>query len=653
MRAGPRAALSAAVLGLELTYVVVTGGQGPFGAVGPVGFALRLLVLAALLAVARPRPLLIWLLLLPAVAQFHGAGGRLGGDGVMYYVQARSLYKDADLDLTDEYAHYGLLERPELRVTTRTGLRRTVFAIGPAVVSAPFFALGEAVGRVEAALGRAADLSGYGSVHTNAVALGGLLFGFASVWLVHALLVRHFAPAIALLAALVFWGGTFLHWYMVHQPAMSHAASTAAAALVLWRWDRDRETRGVAGFAGLGLIVGLAMCVRWQNAVFLLLPAIDLARRWRASPSGGRRLAARAAALAVGALTGALPQLIAWKALFGTWLLLHPPQGTEFVRLSRPFLLETLFSSRHGLLSWTPVLWAGYLGFGPLVRRRPALAWPLVPPLALMTYVNACSGDWWAGGSFSNRRFDSLLPVLALGVAAALEVAAAGLRRRPGIAVGVAAAPFIVANVLVGEQVQRGMLSRDDTVAFPSLVGGSAQVLADAVGSPPTWPASWLFALRHNLSPGRYDRMVGPYLFFKQNNLGGVIDIGAPADDLMLADGWGPVEEIGEVRARRLAGRARLFAPLDLPEPLELKLTAGAVAEDATVEVSVNGERVGLAAFGRGWSERAWSVPATVWRRDLNEVAFGASAPVLVDRVRFLRAGDSHEEASPHEDSSR
>lgn len=431
MTAPPRrlAAVLLAVLALELGYVILTGGQGPLGAVGPAGFAVRLLLLGALLGMVGARPLLLWLLLLPTLAQLHGAGGRLGGDGVMYFVQARSLYKDGDLDLTNEYAHYGLLERPELRVPTRTGLRRSVFAIGPAVVWAPLFALGEVVGRMEAARGRPVDRSGYGPTHTNAVALGGWLYGAAAVFLVHALLRRHFSAGVALLAALLTWAATFLHWYMVDQPAMSHAPSTAAAALALWLWDRHRASRPTAGFALLGLVLGVAMCVRWQNAVFAFLPALDLWRGLRSGTLTPRATAQRAGALAGAALLGTLPQLLAWKALFGTWVLLHPPQGTDFVRLNRPFLLETLFSSRHGLLSWTPVLWAGYLGFVPLLRRRPALALPLVLPLLLMTYLNMCSGDWWAGGSFSNRRFDSVLPLLALGLAAALDAAAAAIRR--------------------------------------------------------------------------------------------------------------------------------------------------------------------------------------------------------------------------------
>ena len=70
MRAPPRrlAAVLLTILALELVYVILTGGQGPLGAVGPAGFAVRLLLLAALLAMVPARPLLLWLLLLLTLA---------------------------------------------------------------------------------------------------------------------------------------------------------------------------------------------------------------------------------------------------------------------------------------------------------------------------------------------------------------------------------------------------------------------------------------------------------------------------------------------------------------------------------------------------------------------------------------------------------
>jgi hypothetical protein len=631
----------AGVAALDVLLVLVTGSLSLWGGgVGAAGLLVRLGVLGALFAVGwpwRPRTLL-WLLLLPTLAQFHLAGGRINGDGVMYYVQARSLWKDFDLDLTNEYTHYELIQRPDLAVLTDTGLRRSIFSVGPALVWAPFFALGEGVAQGQRLLGLPADLSGYGPAHRNAVALGSLLYGFGAVLLMHELLRRHFRESTALAGALLVWGGTFLHWYMVQQPTMSHAPSAFMAALVLWLWERRRDGRTAGDAFLLGLALGVAMCVRWQNGVLLVLPGLELLGRLRREPAAWPGTVAAGMALLAGTLLGAFPQMAAWKALYDMWVLPYPPHGTDFVRLDHPWVLHTLFSSRHGLFSWTPVFWAGYLGFLPFLRRRPRLAWPLLVPLVLMTYVNMCSGDWWAGGSFSNRRFDSLLPILAFGFAAAVDVLRAGLRRRPQVALALLSLPFLAWNLALAEQVRRELIPRDDTVAFSTLVGRSAQVVADTVGSPTTWPASWLFAWREGRPPGQYDLLVGRYLFYRQNNLRGRWDLGGPGDEALLGDGWAPPEVHAGKAARRTRGPARLFAPLDVPERLAIRFRATA-ADPVEVRVSVNGHPVGAFLAGPEWEEHVLTADAALWRRELNDVVVEATAPVLVDEVTFVRAG--------------
>jgi hypothetical protein len=623
------------LLSLELGWGIVSG------ATGPVGFAVRALAVCGMLLALRPRPLPLWLLLLPALAHFHFGGGRIGGDGVMYYVQLHSLLKDADIDLTNQYTHYELIEREDLRVLTKTGLRRSIFAVGPAIAWMPFFAAGELVGRVERAAGRAVDLSGYGPVHVNATALGSFLYGFAALWLAYDLARRHFGDALAVACVLLVWAGGFLHWYMVHQPTMSHAPSAAGAAFVVWLWDRTRDSRSRRAYLLLGLATGFAMCLRWQNGVLLALPAIDLLQEaWhRARPV--RALVTAGMLLGSGAMAGALPQLLAWNALYGMWLLPYPPHGTDFVRLDHPYVLQTLFSSRHGLLSWTPLFWLGFLGFYWLVRRRRALALPLLLPLVLMTYVNMCSGDWWAGGSFSNRRFDPLLAPFALGVAACLEVARELLQRRPQVLLATVALPLVVWNAGLSEQVRRGLASRETGAAFPRLYGGTARLVADGVGTPSTWPASWIFALSEGRPPSQYDPLVGRYLFYRQNNLEGLVELGVPGDEALLGEGWGPVEERGEVKGRRTNGAARVFAPLDVPEDLRIVVRAAAPRDHVEVRVSVNGREAGRFPAGAALHDHVVPVPAAWWRRELNSVRLDAGTlRVFVDRVRFLRSGE-------------
>jgi hypothetical protein len=662
-RARPALAAAGGVLAADLAWVVVTGAYSPLqqAMIGGRGFALRAALLGLLLVVRlrvigeRPRRLgegrlLLLLLFLPTLVHFQVAGGRLNGDGTSYYAFLHSLWKDRDFDLANQYARLGMVDRVigdeqsgfkrDLMALTVTGLRRSIYSVGPALLWSPFFGVGELFARGEVWLGAEPDTDGYGPYYTNAVALGNLLYGFLALGLVHGLLRRHFRPGTATGATLLLLGASFLYWYLVWQPTYAHAGSFCLAAYAVWLWDRDRGgPRSGWSWFYLGLILGLGMCVRWQNGVLLLLPGLELLQRlWRDRSLG--RLPGAGALLGAGALIGAFPQMAAWKALYDMWVLPYPPQGTDFLRFDHPWLLETLFSSRHGLLSWTPVMWAGYLGFVPLLRRRPGLAWPLLPPLLMMSYVNLCVGDWWGGASFSNRRFDSVLPLLALGTAAAIDTARRLLAARPGWALAGIALLAALWNAALAEQTRLGLSPRDAPVAFSHLAGRAALAFSHRAGFPTTWPASWIFAWRTGLSPERYDRVVGRYLFYRQNNMNGVVDVGGVGDAPFLDGSWGPREAGEGPTRRRLRGRGRVVAGLDVPETIEVTLLAAAPRRrrGATVEIAVNGAAVGRVLVGPEWSAPSLEVPESYWRREQNLVSLDpGDAELVVDALRFRR----------------
>jgi hypothetical protein len=551
------------------------------------------------------------------------------------------MWKDHDFDLADDYAHFGMLERGDLAVPTTTGHRRTIYSVGPAVVWGPFFAAGELVGRIDRFLGGSPDLSGFGPYHRNAVALGSFLYGYLALVLIFGLARRYFSESTALAAVLLVYAATFHYWYMVLQPTYAHAASAffAAAAIVLW--DRGRGTAGPSAFLLLGLVLGLAMCVRWQNGVFLLLPALDLVQRFLRDRAAWPRLLLCAALLCLGTVVGAIPQMLAWKAIYGQWILADPPQGPGFVRLHHPRILETLFTSRHGLLSWTPVFWLGFLGLLPLVRRRPRIGWALLPPFVLMTWVNMGVADYWAGHSFSGRRFDSLLPIFALAMAAAIDVLRRFAREHPralAVIPGIALAAW---NVSLAEALRRNWIPRDDTVAFSTLTRATAQAFADTLGFPTTWPASWLFALRHERPPSQFDLAVGRYLFHMQNNLGGIVEVGASGDEASLGEGFFGIESYAGRAARRLRERARILAALDHAEDLELRFEAAA-PEPREVRVLVNGREAGRFRVESTWTEARLQVPEAFWRRELNDVVLETSGEgVRLDRLTFVRGPSS------------
>ena len=565
---------------------------------------------------------------LPALAfQLLGPVPRLDADSVEYYSHLRSLYFDHDVDFANEFEHFGILSRWDKAQPTATGHRRTVFSVGPALLWLPFYAAGDAVARAK---GDVQD--GYSPSHIRAVCVASLVYGLIGLLVVQGVLQTSFTPPVPFWTALLLAYATFLFWYMAYEPVMSHAASFCLAALVLRvHWSRGGGLTPSRA-ALLGLLIGLAADVRWQNALLLVLPALALALE-RPGPA---KAAGVAGALLGGFGLGVVPQLLVFKAIYGTYLLAYPVQGRDFLHLSRPALMETFFSSRHGLLFWTPVLWGGFVGLAALAIRKPRSFAPLLVPVALLSYVNASSGDWWAGGSFSNRRFDSALPFLAVGLAVALAAVRRAAARWPEAVLAAAGAALVVWNALFMEQYRRGVIPRDDTVSFPRVAENSADLVAGAVGSPVAWPANWLFAARHRLPPDRYDLMAGKYLFFMQNNMGGVVDVGAEGDSASLADGWGVRVPCADAVCRLLEGRGRLLAGLQVAEPLDILVRASGTGQ---LRIAVNGVAVGEGSLAGGLSDVAARVPAARWRSGLNEVQLETSpgGAALVDRVVFSR----------------
>jgi hypothetical protein len=143
------------------------------------------------------------------------------------------------------------------------------------------------------------------------------------------------------------------------------------------------------------------------------------------------------------AATGLLPQFLAWRAIYGQYLLV--PQGSGFMQWSNPAIVSVLLSFRHGLLTWTPALIVSLAGIAGLVRREALVGWAVIATLLLTIYVNASVSDWWAGAAFGARRFISDTVFFALGFAAVF--AGTFWERRPLLLRWVAAA-LIVYNAL-------------------------------------------------------------------------------------------------------------------------------------------------------------------------------------------------------------
>jgi hypothetical protein len=360
-----------------------------------------------------------------------------GVDGVGYSLHVRSLLIDGDLDFADEIDRVHPGELPGGGETTATGLRPDKYAVGVSLLAAPFFAAARLVDRWTGASG-AEHEEGWTLADRIAIAVSSIVWGWVGLVLSYRV-ARRFAGARASAVAVTLLAiGTHALYYLVREPFLSHLDAIFALSLALLltlRAAAAPPASAPGAWAAAGAAAGLAASVRLTALLFAVVPASLLVRRARLD---GRAPGSAAAALALGGLLGLAPQLLAWRVLYGSWWV-DAYQGEAFTNLFSPRVLEVLFSSRHGLLSWSPLLLLAVAGLPRLVKTNPGVGHAMVAWALLLLYANAGWEQWWLGHSFGHRGFLCLFPLFAVALAVFLDGPAAALPRA-ALAAAIAAA---------------------------------------------------------------------------------------------------------------------------------------------------------------------------------------------------------------------
>ena len=458
---------------------------------------------------------------------------RVASDGIVYYTPLHSLVVDGDLDFENEYrvlgAPAGYFQR------TETGRLPNNFSIGPALVWLPWFVLAHLLG--ELGLYRP---TGFGYPYFTAIATGTVAAGFVGVVCLFRFVRAYFPSGIAFVSTLLVWLASFHIWYMVFEPLMSHAMAMASIAGLLLLTHEG--TSGVKGFVVLDALSGVVALMRWQNVVFV---PVALAVSW--SMHGRPRVREIAAAGAAFFLVFS-PQLLYWKAIYGSFFLI--PQGGGYIGWTTPELEAVLFSSRHGLLSWAPVLWLGVLGLPGFIRRKPVLGGSLLVSVLVAWYVNASVYDWWAGASFGSRPFDAALPLFALGIAVSLRWIVWQVERCPLVATAALLGPFVVWNAMLMGVYFGGAIPPDGAASFRQAAADGIELVYNRTGYPPSWPA----ALRRMLALGT---PLATYDLEGALALSNNVDIRMGDNDaLYLRRGW-TLPRRGRVTSRSTRGGSR------------------------------------------------------------------------------------------------
>jgi hypothetical protein len=385
------------------------------------------------------------------------------GDGVGYYAYVRSMLIEGRLDFEKDWQHgnesfvMGRLDE-QGRVLpgefTSTGHIADVWSVGPSLLWAPFLAVTHAGVLMCDRLGAHIAADGFSTPYLITMAVATSFFGFLGLWISYRLARKYFAERWAFLATLGIWWGSSLPVYMYFNPSWSHAHSAFVDSLFLWYWERTRGERTIGQWILLGLISGLMVNVYYPNGVLLTIPLMEAgARYWQVLRMRGNAVKPLAPLFLQHVIyfctfvIALLPTLISRKIIFGS------PVHTGYSAVQEwawgsPALWSVLFSSDHGMLSWTPILILALIGLGMFRRADRAFANYMIIAAVAFYLVVALHPDWDGMSSFGNRFFVSLTPLFVLGQAAFFDyLARAWQERRAAILASTTTGVLILWNL--------------------------------------------------------------------------------------------------------------------------------------------------------------------------------------------------------------
>jgi len=215
--------------------------------------------------------------------------------------------------------------------------------------------------------------------------------------------------------------------YMYFNPSWSHAFSAFSVSLFLWYWDRTKLQRSPGQWAVLGLCAGLMGNVYYPNAILLIFPAIELLYLARSSSAAPKqedmpvgKLLLRALVFGAVFVVSLLPTFVTRQIIYGNPFETGYP-GILTWNWKSPVFLSVLFSSDHGLWSWTPILALSVIGLFFVARRNALLGICSILTFFAFLYFIASYPDWAGISSYGNRFFISLTPIFIVGLAALLS----------------------------------------------------------------------------------------------------------------------------------------------------------------------------------------------------------------------------------------
>lgn len=336
--------------------------------------------------------------------------------GYYLYLPAAFIYSDLEkLDWIDSIDQKYHLSGGKLYQASKleNGNRVCKYLGGTAIMQLPFFLLGHFISKFTDY-----PSDGFSTPYQYAIAFGAVFYCIFSLFILRRLLLAYFDDRTTSLCLLLMVLATnLIHYVSTYAAGMSHAFLFPLYVLVIYTTMKWHERPSLQMAFATGLILGIATIGRPTEIIMLFIPLLwnthskELSRlKWNFLRNHKIHLYCIAGA----AFLGALPQLIYWKMVTGSFL--HDV-GSKWVFLN-PFF-RVLFGFENGWFIYTPVTVFFIAGLF-FIKKYPFKNSFLVFCL-LNIWIVISWFDWRYGATYSTRALIQSYPVFAFPLAAIIN----------------------------------------------------------------------------------------------------------------------------------------------------------------------------------------------------------------------------------------
>jgi hypothetical protein len=332
------------------------------------------------------------------------------------YLPAAIIQNDMSLSFmnTDKSRNYWKWIWPK---KTENGDKVIITTYGLSILYLPFFLIGHII-----ALIGPWKADGYSIPYAFAIILSMIFYVALGLYYLRKFLKLYFDEISISIALVVIFFGTNLLYYSVYSP-MTHAYNFALISFFLWQTHIWHDNPTIKKSIFTGLIFGVITVIRPTNillALFFIFYGLRSLEDFKGRFFLYLKNVKLLIVISLAVLLAWVPQFLYWYSITGDFLY-YSYQDEQFF-WKYPQIYNILISFRKGWFIYTPLMLFAVLGLVISFRRYFSLILPVVIVLIPFIYVQSTWWSWWFGGSFGQRVFVDIYPLMAIPLTASIFI---------------------------------------------------------------------------------------------------------------------------------------------------------------------------------------------------------------------------------------